>query len=118
MKSPEELFNLVNYKEHPENSDFMVFFHYNFKQGYFFEHLLKQNHIDHELFIEDKVEKPVMLFGIRKRYFKKAEELNNLSYARFKKPFIPFKWLRVIILVITASAILFAIAGYFLSTYK
>ena len=79
----ENLLNLTNYRGHPENKDYLVFFFYNFEQGYFFQNLLHQNTLEHEMFIEEG-EKPIMLFGIRKRHFKEALELSNMSYAKFK----------------------------------
>jgi len=110
----ENLFNLTNYRDHPENKDYIVFFFYNFEQGSYFQHLLHQNSLEHESFIEEG-EKPLMLFGIRKRHFKHALDLNNLSYARFKKPFIPNKWIRYAVLGFTIVVIIIAIVGYFLS---
>jgi hypothetical protein len=110
----ENLFNLTNYRDHPENKDYLVFFFYNFDQGYYFQHLLNQNAVDHEMFIEEE-EKPVILFGIRKRNFKQALALSDLSYAKFKKPFIANKWIRFSILGFTIIMVLIAIVGYFLS---
>jgi hypothetical protein len=110
----ENLFNFTNYRDHPENKDYLVFFFYNFDQGYYFQHLLNQNAMEFEMFIEED-EKPIMLFGIRKRYFKQALALSDLSYARFKKPFISNKWLRYTILGFTVTAVLLAIVGYFIS---
>jgi len=110
----ENLFNLTNYRDHPENKDYLVFFFYNFEQGYFFEHLLNQNTIAHEMFIEEG-EKPIMLFGVRKRNFKEVLELSNLSYTEFKKPFIAHKWARFAILGFTIAAVLVAIIGYYIS---
>lgn len=110
----ENLFNLTNYRDHPENEDYKVFFFYNFEQGNYFKQLLENEPIEFELFIE-KESKPIMLFGIRKRYFKQAIDLNSLSYARFKKPFIANKWIRFTVLGFTILAITIAIIGYFLS---
>ena len=110
----ENLFNLTNYRDHPENKDYLVFFFYNFEQGYYFQHLLNQNSLEHEMFIEEE-EKPVILFGIRKRHFKQALTLSDLSYAKFKKPFISNNWIRYAILGLTIAVVLFAIFGYFLS---
>lgn len=110
----ENLFNLTNYRDHPENKDFKVFFFYNFEQGNYFKQLLENESLEFELFIEEEA-KPIMLFGIRKRYFNKALDLSNLSYARFKKPFIANKMIRFAVLGFTIIAIAIAIIGYFLS---
>ena len=110
----ENLFNLTNYRDHPENKDYKVFFFYNFEQGDYFKQLLENEPLEYELFIEEE-SKPIMLFGIRKRYFKQALDLNSLSYARFKKPFIGNKLIRFAVLGFTIVALAIAIIGYFLS---
>ena len=110
----ENLFNLTNYRDHPENKDFKVFFFYNFKQGEYFKQLLENEPLEFELFIE-KEAKPIMLFGIRKRHFNQALDLNSLSYARFKKPFIANKLIRFAVLGFTILALAIAIIGYFMS---
>ena len=111
----ENLFNLTNYRDHPENKDYKVFFFYNFEQGDYFKQLLENEPLEHEVFIEEG-SKPIMLFGIRKRHFNQALDLNSLSYARFKKPFIANKWIRFAVLGFTIGAIIVAIIGYFLSS--
>ena len=110
----ENLFNLTNYRDHPENKDYLVFFFYNMEQGYYFQHLLNQNSMEHEMFIEEE-EKPMMLFGVRKRHFKEVLELSNLSYAKYKKPFIGNKWIRFAVLGFTIAMVLIAIVGYLIS---
>ena len=111
----ENLFNLTNYRDHPENKDYKVFFFYNLEQGNYFKQLLEQEPLEYELFIEEEA-KPIMLFGIRKRHFKQARDLSDLSYAKFKKPFIGNKWIRFAVLGFTIGAIIIAIIGYFLSS--
>ena len=110
----ENLFNLTNYRDHPENKDYKVFFFYNLEQGNYFKQLLEQEPLEYELFIEEDA-KPIMLFGIRKRHFKQALDLNSLSYARFKKPFIANKLIRFAVLGFTIAALIIAIIGYFMS---
>jgi len=108
----ENLFNLTNYRDHPENKDYKVFFYYNKEQADHFESLLIQEAINYESYYEKDSNKPIMLFGIHNREFRKAEKLNTLSYAAFKKSFIPNKWLRNAILIITFGLVLFALIGY------
>ena len=110
----ENLFNLTNYRDHPENKDYKVFFFYNFEQGNYFKQLLEDESLEFEAFIEEEA-KPIMLFGIRKRHFNQALDLNSLSYARFKKPFIANKLIRFAVLGFTIIAITIAIIGYLLS---
>ena len=76
--------------------------------------MLEDEPLEFEVFIEEGA-KPIILFGIRKRHFNQALDLNSLSYARFKKPFIANKLIRFAVLGITILAIAIAIIGYFLS---
>jgi len=108
----ENLFNLTNYRDHPEDKDYIVFFHYNMDQANYFESLLKKEGIEFESFLEEEAKKPVMLFAIHKKRFRKALVQNELSYASFKKPFIPFKWLRYSLLIIIFILTLIALIGY------
>ena len=110
----ENLFNLTNYRDHPENKDYIIFFFYNFEQGNYFKQLLEKEPLEFEVFIEEE-SKPIMLFGIRKRYFNQALDLSSLSYARYKKPFIANKLIRFAVLGFTIVAVTIAIIGYFLS---
>lgn len=49
----ENLFNLTNYRDHPEDKDYIVFFHYNMEQANYFESLLKKEEIEYESFLEE-----------------------------------------------------------------
>lgn len=111
----ENLFNLTNYREHPVEKDYQVFFFYNLEQGRFFETKLLQEGISHEYVIEEENDKPIMLFGIHKRDFRRALVQNDLSFAAYKKPFISNKFIRYSILFITIGLVIFALFGYYLS---
>lgn len=112
MDNFDRIFNLTNYRDHPENKDYVVFFFYLIEQGRYFDSLLLSNGIDYESF-EETDGKPKLLFAVRKRDFKEALKLNELSYAQFKKPFITNKWLKYSVLLTTLFLVLFAIWGYF-----
>lgn len=113
----DHLFNLTNYRDHPENGDYQVFFYYNMEQAKFFESLLNKEGIAYESILEEEGKRPVMLYGIHKREFRKALLQNDLSYASFKKRFISNKWLRNGVLIITLAFVLFALIGYLKSQY-
>lgn len=114
----ENLFNLTNYRDHPEEKDYRVFFYYNLEQAAFFEAQLVKEGIQYESFKEEESDKTVVLFGIHKRDFRKALIQNDLSFAAHKKPFISNKLIRYSILFITIALILFALIGYFISENK
>jgi hypothetical protein len=114
----ENLFNLTNYRDHPEEKDYRVFFFYNLEQAAFFETQLVNEGIQYESFKEDETDKTVVLFGIHKRDFRRALIQNDLSFAAHKKPFISNKLIRYSILFITIALVLFALIGYFISENK
>lgn len=111
----ENLFNLTNYRDHPEDKDYRVIFFYNLDQAHYFETLLKKENIEFESFLDKDAKKEVMLFGVHKRDFKKASLLNDASFAFYKKRFISNDWLRNSVLLITIALVLFALVGYFMS---
>jgi len=111
----ENLFNLTNYREHPEEKDYQVFFFYHMEQGRFFESKLLEEGISYEQVIEEERDKPIMLFGVHKRDFRRALVQNDLSFAAYKKPFISNRFVRYSILVITIALVIFALFGYYLS---
>lgn len=111
----ENLFNLTNYRDHPENKDFRVVFFYNLEQAKHFESLLNEENIAFESFLEKDAKKELMLYGIHKRDFRRASVLNDASFARYKKKFISNTWIRNSILIITIALVLFAVVGYFMS---
>jgi hypothetical protein len=111
----ENMFNLSNFREHPENKDYQVFFFYNMEQAHYFETQLLKENIAYESFLEKESKREMMLFAVHRRDFRRAVIQNDLSFAAFKKPFIPNSFLRYSVLIITIALILFALAGYFMS---
>lgn len=111
----DNLFNLTNYRDHPVNKDYRVFFHYNMDQADHFKSLLDKEGIEYEAYLEDEGDKKVMLFGVHRKNFRRALLQNELSYAALKKRFIPNSIIRNSILIITIGLILFALIGYIIS---
>lgn len=111
----ENLFNLTNYRDHPENNNYKVIFYYNLEQANYFKSLLQKEGIEFESFLEKDSKKELMLFGIHKRDFTKSLVLNDASFAKYKKRFISNSWIRNAVLFITLGIVLFALIGYFLS---
>jgi hypothetical protein len=108
----ENLFNLTNYKDHPEDENHVVFFFYNLEQAAYFENLLKKETIEFESFLDEDAKRSVMLYAIHRKYFRRALIQNDLSYAGFKRKFIPQIWLRYAVLLFTLGLTLFALIGY------
>lgn len=108
----ENLFNLTNYRDHPDNKNYKVFFHYNMEQAEYFKTLLIEENIDFEAFLEKESKQDVMLFGIHKRDFRRALLQNEMSYAKYKKPFIQNKAIRYTVLFFTLILFIIALIGF------
>jgi len=105
-----DLLKLKNYKDHPTVQGVKVFFFRNQEQGNYFETLL----IEHKIFYEKDVdqEEGMTFFGIKRNDFERTEKLNYLSFARYRKAFIPNKFFRYFLLIAMLGLIAFALVGY------
>lgn len=108
----ENLFNLTNYKDHPEDENHIVFFFYNLEQAAYFENLLKKEDIEFESYLDEEPKRRIMLYAIHRKNFRRALIQNDLSYAAFKRKFIAQIWLRYTVLFLTLGLVLFALIGY------
>jgi hypothetical protein len=73
---------------------------------------LKNNSIWFEKDEENKRGKVYTLFGVHKNDFKVTEQINFKVEAKHKKPFIPFKGFRFIVLFIGLGLLLLSVIGY------
>ena len=103
---------LVNYVKHPSNPSYIVYRFVDPERATSFEHELTERNIWFEKSDEEKRGRKYLLFGIHKNDFKVTEKINFLVEAKHKKPFIPFKWLRYPLMVISAILLTVAIMGY------
>ncbi len=106
---------LVNIKDHPTNQKKRVFFYKVIEQADHFENLL----IQEELYYEKQVDvegDQTIYFGVRSSDFERVKKLNYLTIGHFRKPFIPDKAFRIILIVISLLVLGLAIAGALLSS--
>lgn len=106
----------INFREHPSRYQLYVFFFYEPERAACFEEMLLQHNISYEKEVTVEEKKEVIYYGIKKTEYEKAKHLNYLVSARFRKPFIEDAGLRYVVLIISAVALLLAIAGYFISS--
>jgi hypothetical protein len=100
--------DLSNFRDHPTEKNFIVFFYTNQETALYFESLLILNNI-----IYDKdTDSNRMYYAISRKQFKLCQELNNQALNKFRKPFIPQKSLRYFVLVLFFLFILVAVIGY------
>ena len=102
----------VNYVQHPENKDYVVFRFSDIHRANDFETLLTEQKIWFERDKEMKRTVEVTLFGIHKTDYNKAQSINFQVEGKHKKPLIPFKGLRYSVLIIGLSLLTLAIVGY------
>lgn len=102
----------VNFVQHPSNANYVVFRFGDQHRANDFEEGLKSAGIWYERDVEMKRTVEVVLFGIHKTDFKKAQNINFSVEGKHKKPIIPFKALRYGILVVGLGLLILATIGY------
>lgn len=103
---------LVNYVQHPSNPSYIVYRFPDKERAASFEIELKNNSIWFEKDEENKRGKVYTLYGVHKNDFKVTEQINFKVEAKHKKPFIPFKGFRFIVLFIGLGLLLISVIGY------
>ena len=103
---------LVNYLQHPSNQSYIVYRFPDKERAASFEIELNNNSIWFEKDEENKRGKVYTLFGVHKNDFKVTEQINFKVEAKHKKPFIPFKGFRFIVLFIGLGLLLLSVIGY------
>jgi len=104
----------VNIKDHPTNSKKRVFFFKDKVQADHFENLLKKQSFFYEKQIDVEGDQTIY-FGIKSRDFDKVKKLNYLTLGHFRKPFIPDKGFRYLLIAISLFILGLAISGAILS---
>jgi len=102
----------VNYVQHPSDSRYVVFRFSDINRATDFETALVEQKIWFERDTEMKRTVEVILFGIHKTDFNKAQTINFRVEGKHKKPIIPFKGLRYGILLVGLSLLTLAVVGY------
>jgi hypothetical protein len=113
----EERLDFTNYREHPSNKAYTVFFFKTLEQGDFFETLLQQHKLWFERFNEDELDNNrKVLFAVKNSDLKAITKLNNLAIGKYRKPFIPNKLFAWAMIVFSTVVISLAILGYLKNT--
>lgn len=109
------MLNLVNYKEFPGDNRYRVFYFNTVEEANVFEQFLKEKNVWYERSTDAEGSKTRYLFGIHKDDFNRAQKANFLTNAQFRKPFMPDKIFRYIVMILAFGTILLGIVGYYLS---
>jgi len=112
----EETFDFTNWRNHPTQKSYLVFFFKTKEESNYFENLLIEHQIwfEKDIHISDKNQKK-FLFGIRKDDLNQVKNLNNLTSARFRQKFISSPPLRWIVFTIAFIVLGLAILGAIVS---
>lgn len=102
----------VNYVQHPENKNYVVFRFADSNRAISFEGKLVESKIWFEKGEEEKRGKLYSLYGIHANDFKKVEKINYAVEALHKKPIIPHRGLRWGLLTFSFIVLLLATMGY------
>ena len=105
----------VNIKDHPTNQKKRVFFYKDTEQADYFENLLIQEQLYFEKQIDTEGDQTIY-FGIKSTDFERVKKLNYLTIGHFRKPFIPDRAFRIILIIISLFVLGLAIAGALLSS--
>lgn len=102
----------VNYVRHPSNKDYIVYRFSDVKRADAFRIELQTQKIWFEEDTEMKRETRVYLFGVHKTDFNKTQKINYKVEGAHKKPVIPFKAVRIGLLVFFFAVVAMASIGY------
>lgn len=107
-----ELFNITNWREHPTQRQYRVFFFHSFEEGEFFESMLQKHEIWYEKSEDDTVDRKKVMFAIHNHDMKEARHFNNLTIGKYRKPFIANRMLRFVVVFIVLLFLVLGILGY------
>ncbi|HBH07507.1 MAG TPA: hypothetical protein DDX92_12990 [Flavobacteriales bacterium] len=105
-------FDLTNWREHPTNKSYYIFFFKTIEEGKFFENLLQEHKINYESLVSDDTRYSSYV-AVHRHSLQQSIKLNNLTIGTFRKPFIPNRSIGYVFIAISAFIIALAIIGYF-----
>jgi len=108
------MISLINFQDHPTNSRKKVFFFRQLTHANYFEDLLKKDKVDFEKQVDEEGDKRIY-YGIHISDFEKTKKLNYLTIGHFRSPFIPDKFFRYFVIIISIIVLTLAFAGAILS---
>jgi hypothetical protein len=107
-----EALDFTNWREHPSDNRYNIFFFKTEEESIYFEKLLKANSIWHEANIDLDEPTYKYYFAVNKTNSSAVIKLNNRTIGEYRDPFISNKWLRyglVLFMIIVMSV---ALIGY------
>lgn len=105
-------FDFTNWREHPSDNRFEVFFYETKKEGDFFEDLLKKNNVFYESYLDEDEPKYKFFYAIKKIDSNQVIKLNHLTIGQFRPRFIANNFLRYALVISMMLVMALAIIGY------
>jgi hypothetical protein len=107
--------NITNQQPHPDQKGYEIYYFRTPEQANHFEELLKEKGLFYERGIQGQGQSAVHLFGVKSKDIEKIDPLNYLALGRYRKPMIPDKNARIVVVIIGLGLLLFALIGFVLS---
>lgn len=104
--------DFTNWRDHPSDNRYVVFFFKTEKESIYFEELLKENKVWYEAFTDDDEPNYKYYFAVNKTSSKQVIHLNHRTVGEFRSHFIPYKVLRYALVVGMIIIMTLAIVGY------
>jgi len=108
------MFNLQNFQDHPTNRNKKVFLFKETTHANYFENLLIKEEIEFEKQIDNDGDNTIY-YGVKKGDFKATQKINYLTIGNFRKPFIPDKFFRFFLIIISFIVLGLAVIGAIVS---
>ena len=113
MEKAFEAFNVTNYREHPDNPRYMVFFFKETHMADYFESRLKKDNIWFERDITERKDGSTLyLFGVKRNDYEKVVQINFDTFGKLRNRTIPGKFTGVLILILTLIFVTLGVMGY------
>jgi len=107
-----EALDFTNWREHPSDNRYTVFFFKTEKESNYFENLLKINKLWFEANIDDEEPKYKFYFAVHKLDTTAIVKLNNRTLGEFRKPSIENNYLRYGLILMMMVIMTLAIIGF------
>jgi hypothetical protein len=107
----EELFDFTNWREHPTQKRYFVFFFSSIEQGNYFEQLLVEHKVWFEKHLDDDDVKRPIWFAIERGEMETVKRLNHLALGKYRDRFIPSTGLRWAVFVLSGIIVALMIMG-------
>lgn len=105
-------FDFTNWREHPGDNRYTIFFFKTKLESDYFEKLLRSHSIWFEYNFDNEEPTYKYFFAVNKLNTKEVIKLNHLAIGEYRKPFISNTFLRYGLVILMLIIMTIAITGY------